>query len=110
MASVRLPLSGNVSQAIWTAFMSPFGNQTGLININVGRSSAPDVEEQVLNEVASYGKQLGRIGDALTVLLRHFHPKEPLSEAEHRAVEALRTMLDEIADVKEHHRRQGLRV
>jgi hypothetical protein len=28
----------------------------------------------VLSGVATYGKQLGRIGDALIVLLAHFHP------------------------------------
>jgi len=109
MATVKLPLSGNVAQAIWTAFLSPFNNQIGLININIGRSSAPEVEEAVLSEVGSYGKQLGRIGDALTVLVRHFRPTEPLSPDERQALDALRTMLDEIADIKEQHSRKGLR-
>ncbi|GJE18517.1 hypothetical protein [Methylobacterium marchantiae] len=109
MATIRLPLSGNVTQAIWSAFLSPFNNQVGLINISVGRSSAPEVEEQVLTEVASYGRQLGRIGDALTVLVRHFHPTEPLTKDEEKALTALRAMLDEIADVKEQHQRKGLR-
>jgi hypothetical protein len=109
MAIVKLPLSGNVAQAIWTAFLSPFNNQIGLINISLGRSSAPAVEEAVLSEVGSYGKQLGRVGDALTVLVRHFHPEVPLSREEQNALDALRIMLDEIADVKEQHERQALR-
>ena len=33
------------------------------------QSSEPKVEEEVLSDVATYGKQLGRIGDALIVLL-----------------------------------------
>lgn len=109
MGTMRFPLSGNVLQSIWTAFMSPFNNQVGFININLGKSSAPEVEEQVLAEVGSYGKQLGRIGDALTVLMTHFRPTEPLTVKEQEALLALKLMLDEIADIKEEHRRQSLR-
>lgn len=110
MQSMKFPLSGDVIQAIWTAFMSPFNNQIGLININLGKSSAPEVEEQVLEDVGSYGKQLGRIGDALTVLMKHFEPREPLTEEEHEALVALKLMLNDIADIKEQHRRQALRM
>jgi hypothetical protein len=110
VATIKLPLSGNVAQAIWTAFLSPFNNQFGLINISLGRSIAPEVEEAVLSEVGSYGKQLGRMGDALTVLVRHFNPKEPLSLEEQNALDALKIMLDEIADIKQQHKRQALRL
>lgn len=41
-----------------------------MININLGQSSDPDVEQEVLSDVGTQGKQIGRIGDALTVLLR----------------------------------------
>jgi len=109
MQTVKFPLSGNVVQSIWTAFMSPFNNQVGLVNINLGKSSAPEVEQQVLEQVGSYGKQLGRIGDVLTVLMKHFHPAEPLSEPEQEALIALKLMLKDIADIKEEHRRQALR-
>ena len=64
MTAFRLPLSGNVSQLIspWAGW---FGNsQLGLININLGQSSAPEVEQEILEDVGSYGRQLGRIGDA----------------------------------------------
>jgi hypothetical protein len=63
----------------------------------------------VLSDVASYGKQLGRIGDALIVLLDHFHPHRPLTEPEHAAIDALKAMLEKIAAVKEKHKRQALR-
>ena len=68
MPTFKLPLSGDVVQSInpFTAFMT--GGQFGLININLGQSSEPDVEADVLSDVATYGKQLGRIGDALIVL------------------------------------------
>ena len=73
MPVFKLPLSGDVVQSInpFTAFMT--GGQLGLVNINLGQSSDPAVEADVLSDVATYGKQLGRIGDALAVLLAHFH-------------------------------------
>ena len=81
MPMFKLPLSGNVVQSInpFTAFLSPIGSQFGLVNIDLGQSSEPDVESEVLSDVASYGKQLGRIGDALIVLLKHFSraPRRP---------------------------------
>ena len=73
------------------------------LNINLGNSSNPEVEEQVLSDVASYGKQLGRISDALAVLLAHFHPQKPLSKQEQKAIHDLERMLEDIADIKERH-------
>ena len=71
MPVFRLPMSGNVTQTInpWTWFFNPVGSQVGLVNIELGQSSNPAVEEEILSDVASYGKQLGRIEDALLVLL-----------------------------------------
>jgi hypothetical protein len=37
-------------------------------------------------DVASYGKQLGRIEDALVVLLRHFKPVGKLPDDEQKAI------------------------
>lgn len=111
MPTFKLPLSGDVVQSInpWTAFLSPIGSQFGLININLGQSSAPDVEQDVLSDVGSYGKQLGRIGDALIVLLAHFHPRTPLTAQESKAIDELKTMLAKIADVKVKHARPAVR-
>ena len=111
MPMFKLPLSGDVVQSIspWTAFMSPIGNQFGLINISMGQSSEPEVEKDVLSDVASYGKQLGRIGDALIVLLAHFQPQTPLSKEEADVVAAVKEMLNGIADVKTKHKRKALR-
>jgi hypothetical protein len=109
MPTFKLPLSGDVVQSInpFTAFMT--GGQFGLVNINLGQSSEPAVEADVLSDVATYGKQLGRIGDALIVLLAHFHPRTPLTAEESEAIEALKEMLQKIADVKEKHNRPALR-
>jgi hypothetical protein len=105
MPDFQMPLSGNVTQSInpWTAMFSPIGNQTSLITVNMGSSSNPPVEAQVLSDVASYGKQLGRIGDVMLVLLAHFRPERELTHHEEKAIRDLRRMLEDIADVKDRH-------
>jgi len=106
----KLPLSGDVTQWIspLTAFMT--GGQFGLININMGPSSEPEVEQEVMADVASYGKQLGRIEDALVVLLTHFRPTTQLTKKEGDAIEALRAMIADIAKIKEEHNRPAYRL
>lgn len=49
--------------------------------------------------------QLGRVGDALLVLLAHIHPKD---EKEEKVIAALHEMLEQIAKVKERHKRPAL--
>jgi len=90
MPAFRLPLSGNVTQSInpWTWFFNPVGSQVGLVNIELGQSSNPAIEEEVLSDVASYGKQLGRIEDALLVLLAHLRPDRPLTADERARLKA----------------------
>src|SRR6266481_2389291 len=106
MPAFRLSLSGNLTQSInpWTWFFNPVGSQVGLVNIELGQSSNPAIEEEVLSDVASYGKQLGRIEDALIVLLAHFRPDRPLTADEEAAIAALKAMVEEIAAVKAKHR------
>jgi hypothetical protein len=106
MPAFRLPLSGNVTQSInpWTWFFNPVGSQVGLVNIELGQSSDPAVEEEILSDVASYGKQLGRIEDALSVLLAHFRPERPLTADEEAALDAFKAIVGDIAAVKAKHR------
>jgi hypothetical protein len=56
MPDFKLPLSGDVTQTInpWTMFFNPVGSQIGLININLGTSSEPAIESQVLSDVATH--------------------------------------------------------
>lgn len=112
MAKVKMPLGGDVTQLfrLWTSNLVALGSQIGLININLGESKAPEVEEEVLDKVGSYGTQLGRIADAMVVLVTHFRPERPLEEEELRALEKLRVMLDEIADIKTQHNRRAMRI
>jgi hypothetical protein len=105
MPLFRLPLSGNVTQSIlpWTWLFNPVGSQFGLVNISLGQSSNPAIEEEVLTDVAGYGKQLGRIEDVLQVLLDHFRPERKLTAAEEKAIDDLKSMLKDVAAVKAKH-------
>ena len=113
MPVFKLPLSGDVVQSInpWTSLFSPSvaNMASGTVNINLGQSSEPKVEAEVLSDVASYGKQLGQIGDALIVLLKYLPEHPPLNHEDKAAIEALKKLLDEIADKKERHGRKAMR-
>jgi hypothetical protein len=61
------PLSGDVTQAFNP--VNWWGQQAGFININTSRTSNPAMERRIVEQVASYGRQLGRIVDALDVLV-----------------------------------------
>jgi len=108
MPVFKPPLSGDVVQSInpLTAFMT--GGQFGLVNVTIGQSSAPDVEKDVLSDVASYGKQLGQIGDALLVVIERLVAQQP-DLAKDDAIRAFENMLHQIADVKTRHHRAALR-
>ena len=105
MPVFRLPLSGNVTQSIlpWNWIFNPTGGQFGLVNISLGQSSNPAVEEEVLSDVASYGKQLGRVEDALLLLIDRVEQSGGLSDAEKQAFGALKDMAGQIAAVKAKH-------
>jgi len=101
MSSVHLPLSGDVSQVIdrWTWYLRVFANQLGLVNINLGKSSDPELETRILNDVGSYGRQLGQIDDAMRVLLNHLDPAS-FSPDERIAVDAFLYQCKEIDRLK----------
>jgi hypothetical protein len=97
----RQPLSGDVWQAInpWSWWLESTGQQVGFINIYQTEAGDPDKELEIVENVASYGKQLGRIVDALSAVMRHgsFSDLEPDEElAKQRFLE----MADEIAAAK----------
>ena len=103
--SWSMPLSGDVTQAInpWSWTFGSATSQLGLVNINLGRSGNPEIEQEVLDEVGSYGKQLGCIGDALAVLIKHVKLDE-LAPAERDAITKLRFQLEAIEQIKAGHR------
>ncbi|SFK66743.1 hypothetical protein [Methylocapsa palsarum] len=88
-------------QKLWQA-INPLtfyqqGVQVGLINI--GQTPQPKMEQAILDEVGSYGRQLGRIGDALEVLMKHVD-RETLSAPERDVLDILQGQLAEIRRTK----------
>jgi hypothetical protein len=108
MALFKLPLSGDVVQWVnpVTWFMS--GNQIST-NVYLGDSSSPETEAEILDRVGTYGRQLGQMTDALVVLLRHLPDRESLAPNESKVIEAFEKMANDIADIKEKHKRQAVR-
>jgi hypothetical protein len=105
MPMFKLPLSGDVTQAInpWSFAFNPVGGQFGLVNVTLGQSSEPQVEADVLTDVAGYGKQLGRIIDALQVLVKHLPKDVELSHQDRAALHAFEQLHAAIEAVKERH-------
>ena len=96
------PFSGGVAQNIlpWNWFNNFVGNRFSWFTVNLGRSSAPDVEAEILDEVGSYGRQLGRIGEVLEVLVNKL-PHDSLTPDERAAVEDFSSQMREIKRIKE---------
>jgi len=95
---LTLSLAPNqLSQVInpWSWKMGDFS----LFTVNLGQSAAPEVETRVLDEVGSYGRQLGRIGDALRVIMARTDLSN-LSEADQAAIDALKLQLDHVDVLK----------
>jgi len=104
MATFRLPLSGNVTQSFFPWAWNFIGAQYGLINVELGTSENPEAEKATLDNVGSYGKQLGRIGEVPLVLLDHLE-REDASLKNNKAIIALRQPLNSVQNVKNKHAR-----
>ena len=100
MGEVRLPLSGNVWQDVnpFRWFFDSVG-QISFFTVNLGRSSDPAAEQAIL-EVASYGRQLGRIGEALLAIAEHTDASK-FTNDQKSAVEDFKALMREIAAAKE---------
>jgi hypothetical protein len=79
----------------WT-FSFP-GAQFGLVNIDLGQTPKPETERAILDQVGSYGRQLGRIGDALEILLRHVK----LDDLSPKERDALDVFLGQVAAIRQ---------
>lgn len=103
MATFKLPLSGDVVQAInpWQWTLNAAQGQWGLININLGRSAAPEVEARILDEVGSYGRQIGRISDVVHMLAARLD-RSTLSDAEREQLDDFEQQMKQIRRIKSH--------
>ena len=76
------PLTVSFAPSQLSQVINPWSWTVGdfsLFTVNLGQSAAPQVETRVLDEVGSYGRQLGRIGDALRVIMSRTDLKAPVA-------------------------------
>jgi hypothetical protein len=82
----------------WTFYQQ--GAQFGLINIDLGQTNHPDIEQKILDQVGSYGRQLGRMGDVLEILMNRLD-RDSLPKEEQAAIDALRAQLEDVRKIKD---------
>jgi len=102
MPGFQFPLSNDTNvQSIepFATFFKLMGSQLGFINIDLGRSSDPALEQRIVKQVGTYGKQLGTIGDVLRILLKQVE-RAGLSPEEEKAVRKLEVQLDGVDETK----------
>jgi hypothetical protein len=70
-----------------------------LFSVNMGASSNAEVERQVLDQVGSYGKQIGHLAEALEVVIERLQLLES-KDLPSGDRDALRVFLGEVAAVR----------
>ena len=74
------------------------GAQVGLINLTQGISRDPELEQRIVSEVAGYGRQLGRLLEAVDVLARH--APNGLHIEDRAALDALCNLAEDVKAVR----------
>ncbi len=101
---ITAPLGGAVTQAFefWTNWFENVG-QIGFINIDLGRTEEPELERRILRDVGSYGRQIGRMSEALEVLIEQAKlDRTKLSDAQIAALHDFQEMVEEVKRCKNH--------
>lgn len=83
---LRMPWSGDIVQDIRPEFFSPSYN------------GVQEIEQDVISEVAGYGRQLGWVSEALAVLIKKAEPFDDPEDA--KKIEALKKMVEDVHDLK----------
>ncbi|MDN3637771.1 hypothetical protein QWY82_03015 [Simiduia curdlanivorans] len=93
MSHVSIPLAPNsLSQSILPNWGFSF------FTVNLGSSSRPEVEHDVLQNVGSYGKQIGHLAEALEVVIRQLDLLD--KDLPQKELDALQIFLGDIAKVR----------
>lgn len=99
--SLKFPWGGDVVQSInpWDFWIKSVSSQMGFINVKNVMSSDSRIEQEIVEDVASYGRQLGQIADVLKVLIKQ-PDMEDLKPGEKQIVSRFEAMVLEIERVK----------
>jgi hypothetical protein len=74
-------------------------NLGSLFAINLGQSGDPELERRMLDDVGSYGRQIGRLGDVLGILLARAD-LAGLSEADLDKIDDFKHQLKQVERLK----------
>ncbi len=99
---ITAPLGGAVTQMfdIWSNWFENVG-QIGFINIDLGRTEKPELERRILRDVGSYGRQIGRMSEALEVLIDQAKlDRTKLSDAQIAALHEFHEMVEDVKRCK----------
>jgi hypothetical protein len=83
----------------WGWWIKAMSQQTGFININTVQSRDPELEQRIVEDVASYGRQLGWITEALDVVVSRMD-KSDLTGDEHAALQQLSDLIRRVDALK----------
>jgi hypothetical protein len=97
-----MPLSGDVSQIInpWTFWLKSLNQQLGFININNINSGDSEIERTIVEDVASYGRQLGWIMEVLDLIVSRSKFND-LTEEERASLQQFSNLIKRIEEVKQ---------
>lgn len=89
-----------LTQRILSSLIS--GGQFSLLSTTVNQqaTSEPDLEERIVGNVASYGKQLGRLVEAVQVLVKQAKNEE-ITEDDRLAIQEFTVLAEEISEVRD---------
>lgn len=101
-SNVYFPWSGAVDQAfdLMQSWFRNIGGQVGLVNITVGSTADPEMEKRIVGGVGSYGRQLGRISDALRVLVEEAEKSGSLKVPQKKALNDFLTQVEQVDAIK----------
>ncbi len=105
----KLPLSGDVSQIInpWTLWLKSLSQQLGFINITNVKSGDWEKEKEIIEDVASYGRQLGWIIEVLDLVVSRMKLSN-LTEEESASLRQFSELIKRIEEVKQDSKPSGL--
>ena len=96
-----MPFSGDLHQAInpwsWAASMM---QQAGFININNFESSAPKLEQDIIENIASYGRQINVLNELMGILVQNIDSKN-LTLDQQQAMSSFKVLQHRIDCLKE---------
>lgn len=101
-STVNFPWAGPVTQFfdIMNSWFRSVGGQFGLVNITVGSTADPEMEKRILDGVGTYGRQVGRISDALRVLVEEAEKSGNLKAPQKKALNDFLTQVEQVDAIK----------